>query len=130
MSIIVDPNAEKDYPFSIYDLQTEILKTTDVTAVTLPQRGSTPNHGAVVKEGKVLLDTRTPASAIGFVTAVALYRVVKAKATELTNPEQRLAMAVDFVSVRQPYQHAAGSVRDALTKYRTLLLSIVEPADA
>ena len=128
MSVIVDPNAEKDYPFTIYDLQTEVLKTTDVTAVTLPQRGNTPNHGAVVKDGKVLLDTRTPASAVGFVTAVALYRTVKAKATDLKTVEQRLAMAVDFVSVRQPYQHAAGSVRDALIKRRALLLSVVEPA--
>lgn len=126
MTVIVDPNAEKDYPFNLYDLQTELLKTTDVTAVDLPRGGNTPDTGAVVSKGAVVLSTRNPATAIAFVTAVALYRVVKAKATTLTTPEQRLAMALSFVDVRQPYQHASGGVRDALTKYRKTLLSIVE----
>lgn len=128
MTIIVDPNGEKDYPFNLYDLQAELLKTTDVTAVDLPRGGNTPDTGAVVFKGAVALATRNPAAATAFVTAVALYRVVKAKATTLTTPDQRIAMAIDFVSVRQPYQHASAGVLDALTKHRKVLLSVVEAA--
>lgn len=121
-----DPNAVREFPFDLYDLQAELVKTTDVSAVQLPQGGNLPDGGALVARGVIQFRARAIAEANGFVTAVALYRVAKA-ATTGDSVEARIAQCLDFVSVRQPYQFANPYIAEALTKRKNLLVDLATP---
>ena len=118
-----DPNALKDFNFSLYDLQVELAKTDDVIAVAVPHGGTVHDSGKVIKDGAELFADRTQGRCEGFVTAVALFRVVKAKNTGFTD-EQVFAAIKDFVAPRQPGQHLNPYVLEAVTKRAALLAEV------